>query len=300
MGDEKKKKWKNKSSVLLPSAPIPYLPTPLLSIHLLVQSLVLQPLALPMPSLTPQGLLYASVIPFSFKLLIQASDKHNTPLSNLLSLSPSTHNFHPDTPTTPNTDMTMVPQLTGKAAMLAPGSKKAPVTFNGNELDVAEFMDVYECCIDDAQLPRSDWVPFLFRYLSRDQRDIFEASNGVDTAEWDTFKASIHESFAGAFKTKKYTMAYLDQFIRQSPLTPIQSDPAPRAYHHQFLVITNYLIKEKEMETADRDQHYWFSLHPHMRMAIEQWLAITLPDHPRSRPYAVADIYKAGCYVFNT
>ena len=34
-------------------------------------------------------------------------------------------------------------------------------------------------------------------------------------------------------------------------------------------------------------------------MAVEQRLTITLPDHPRSKPYAVADVYKAGCYVFD-
>jgi hypothetical protein len=113
------------------------------------------------------------------------------------------------------------------------------------------------------------------------------------------FRAAIHESFAGAFKTKEYTLASLDQFIRQSAAQPIVSDPVLRAYHRQFQAITGYLIQEKELADTDKDRQYWFRLHPHTRLAIEQCLAITLPDPPRSKPYVVADVYKAGCYVFD-
>lgn len=184
--------------------------------------------------------------------------------------------------------------------MPAPGSKKAPLTFDGDEQQITEFMDVYERCIDDAQLPRSEWVTFLFRYLTRFQRDIFEAFDGVDPADWDIFKAAIHESFARAFKAKKYTLASLEQFVKQSSANPIQSDPAFRAYHRQFQAIMVYLIKEKELAAVEQDWQYWYGLHPRTRLAIEQRLAITLPDHPRAKPYSVADVYKAGCYVFDT
>ena len=121
-------------------------------------------------------------------------------------------------------------QLTGRVAMPAPGSKKAPPTFDGDEHTIAEFLEIYERCIDDANLPRDDWVPFFFRYLSRVQHDIFEAFDGVATSSCDVFKESIRESFAGAFKSKKHTLASLDTFIKQSALQPIISDSAMRAY----------------------------------------------------------------------
>ena len=195
--------------------------------------------------------------------------------------------------------MSLLTPTTGRAAMPAPGSKKAPPTFNGDEQLIAEFLEIYERCVDDAQLPQADWVPFFFRYLSRSQCDIFEAFEGVEPPNWDTFKESIQESFAGAFKSKKFTLAALDTFIKQSALQPISSDSAMRTYHCHFQAITSYLIKEKELAGSDRDRQYWFGLHPHSRLAIEQRLAITMPDHPRSKPYMFSDVYKAGCYVFD-
>lgn len=61
----------------------------------------------------------------------------------------------------------------------------------------------------------------------------------------------------------------------------------------------SYLVKENELAELDRDRHYWVGLHPRTRLAIEQRLAITIPDHPRAKPYTVLDVYKAGCYVFD-
>ena len=59
--------------------------------------------------------------------------------------------------------------LSGKAAMPAPRSKKTLKMFEGDEDEIAEFLNVYESCADDAQLPKVDWVKVMFRYLDRSQ-----------------------------------------------------------------------------------------------------------------------------------
>ena len=46
--------------------------------------------------------------------------------------------------------------------MLAPRSKKAPKMFDGDEDDIAEFLAVYEQCMEDAQLPDTDCVKVMF------------------------------------------------------------------------------------------------------------------------------------------
>ena len=98
----------------------------------------------------------------------------------------------------------MATVITGKAAMPALGSNRMPKTFDGKEEDIAEFLEQFENCADDEQLPETEKVPFLFRYLSRRQRDIFITFNRCLPAAWDTFKKSIEEAFKGAFKEKKY------------------------------------------------------------------------------------------------
>ena len=183
--------------------------------------------------------------------------------------------------------------------MPAPGSKKAPPTFNGEEDQIAEFLEIYERCIDDAQLPQSDWVPFMFRYLTRPQRDIFEAFDGSETADRPTFKSAIEESFAGAFKAKKHTLASLDHFVRVSADVPISFDSQLHSYHRQFQAITTYLVQNKDLADTDKDRLYWFGLHPDTCLALERRLAITMPNHPRSKPFPMANVYRAGCYVFD-
>jgi hypothetical protein len=93
-------------------------------------------------------------------------------------------------------------QLIGKAAMPAPRSKKAPKMFDGDDDDIAEFLEIYETCAGDAQLPKAEWVKVIFRYLDRSQRLIFEAFNGYAAEDWDVFSAAIKESFGGPFKQK--------------------------------------------------------------------------------------------------
>lgn len=67
--------------------------------------------------------------------------------------------------------------------------------FEGSEEEIAEFLAEYEHCAEDAQLPKADWVTFLFRYLARSQRLVFEAFDGYAAEDWDVFKVSIQEAF---------------------------------------------------------------------------------------------------------
>jgi len=63
--------------------------------------------------------------------------------------------------------------ITGKVAMPAPGSNCPPKTFDGKEEDIAEFLEQFENCADDMQLPEAEKVPFLFQYLSPGNRGTF-------------------------------------------------------------------------------------------------------------------------------
>ncbi|KIJ45391.1 hypothetical protein M422DRAFT_251166 [Sphaerobolus stellatus SS14] len=172
---------------------------------------------------------------------------------------------------------TMATLLTGKAEMPAPGSSRAPKTFDGSEDNIAEFLEIFENCADDAQLPDAEKVSFIFRYLSRSQKDVFKTFDGYDDLDWKKFKAAIEEAFEGAFKEKKYTRQSLIQFTRNNATLPIRTDAELRAYQRGFQAITHYLIKEQIITEDDRDRYYWFGFHE---------------DTP-------VDVFKAGKYVFD-
>ena len=91
--------------------------------------------------------------------------------------------------------------------MQAPRSKKAPAMFNGDGNDIAEFLEVYKCCANDVQLPKKEWVKFMFQYIERSQHLTFEAFNGYATEDWDVFRDMIKEAFGSMFQAKKCTCA---------------------------------------------------------------------------------------------
>ena len=184
--------------------------------------------------------------------------------------------------------------------MPAPRSKKAPKMFEGDEEDIAEFLEVYECCADDAQLPKNEWVKFMFRYLDRSLRLTFEAFDGYANGDWDVFSASIKEAFGGAFQTKKCTRATLDAFIHASATKLVTTDTELRVYHRSFQGIAAYLINDKQLSEKDAARYYWFGLHPDTQEHLERRLGIVKPNHPREDPFAITDVYQAGCYIFNS
>ncbi|KIJ45966.1 hypothetical protein M422DRAFT_250759 [Sphaerobolus stellatus SS14] len=193
----------------------------------------------------------------------------------------------------------MTATVTGKAAMPALGSSRAPKTFEGNKEDIAEFLEQFKNCTEDSQLLDEDKVKFLFRYLGRQQKDIFKTFEGYNTGDWATFLVSIKEAFEGAFTEKKYTCQSIIQFARVHSAAQITTDVELRTYHRELQAIAHYLVKESVISDEEHSHYFWFGLHEAMCQAIEQMLAVTHPLHDRTKPYSHADIFTVGKYVFN-
>ncbi|KIJ33710.1 hypothetical protein M422DRAFT_264327, partial [Sphaerobolus stellatus SS14] len=77
------------------------------------------------------------------------------------------------------------------------------------------------------------------------------------------------------------------------------TDTELRAYQRGFQAVAHYLIKEKTITEDERDRYYWFGLHEITRKTLEQRLAATRPDHPRSKAYKWTDVFAAGKYLFD-
>ncbi|KIJ39986.1 hypothetical protein M422DRAFT_174494, partial [Sphaerobolus stellatus SS14] len=176
---------------------------------------------------------------------------------------------------------------------------RAPKTFEGNEEDIAEFLEQFENCTEDSQLLDEDKVKFLFRYLGHQQKDIFKTFEGYDTGDWVIFLASIKEAFEGVFTEKKYTRQSIIQFSRVHSAAQITTDVELRTYHREFQAIAHYLVKESVISDEECSRYFWFGLHEATRQAIEQRLAVTHPLHDRTKPYSHVDIFAAGKYMFN-
>ena len=118
--------------------------------------------------------------------------------------------------------------------------------------------------------------------------------------DWDVFSDAIKEAFGGVFQTKKCTRAALDPFIQASATNVITTDTELHVYHRDFQGKAAYLISDKQLSEKDAARYYWFGFHPSTQEKLERWLGIVKLDHPLEDRFAIADVYKAGCYIFNS
>ncbi|KIJ29515.1 hypothetical protein M422DRAFT_269053 [Sphaerobolus stellatus SS14] len=123
----------------------------------------------------------------------------------------------------------------GRAAMPAPGSNRAPKTFDGSEDDIADFLELFENCADDTQLPDKEREQIITederdRYywfgFHQDTRKILERQ--LTTTIPDHLRSKVYRS-ADVFRAGKYLFD-VDAFDRNPPegLAPPESESKPQ------------------------------------------------------------------------
>lgn len=118
------------------------------------------------------------------------------------------------------------------------------------------FLEQFEICVEDMQLPDEEKVTFSLHCLSNWQKEIFRTFNGCFTSGWRSFKAAIKE---GAFEEFGYTRQSLTiQFIQNSLASPILSDSALKAYRWKSQAVVQKLVDTKEISEDEKDYYFWF------------------------------------------
>ncbi|HEV7737453.1 MAG TPA: retropepsin-like aspartic protease, partial [Chlamydiales bacterium] len=186
-----------------------------------------------------------------------------------------------------------------RGAMPAPGSNRAPKTFEGDEDAVAEFLERFEDCAEEAKLSNEDKVKFIFRYLTKQQKAVFKAFKGFQQLDWDEFKSSIQEAFEGAFDNSEYTKQTLIDLVRKESAALISTDAGLRRYQRDFHAVANVLISEDIITEEERDRYFWFGFHENIRQDLQSRLIALKPNHSDEKPYKWEDVAKVGKSLFN-
>ncbi|GJJ10255.1 hypothetical protein Clacol_004481 [Clathrus columnatus] len=188
---------------------------------------------------------------------------------------------------------------TTRTHMPLPGSPQAPKTFAGNEKEIMDFVEHFELCANESQLPESERVSWLLQYLTKEWKDIFKTFDGCDEKDWTTFITTIKAEFAEAFKLKVSNRSSLLTFVKIAAKSPIQTASEFRDYNRKFQAIAKDLIKKNALTTEDKDTYFWFGLHETTRTLIKSELRIIHPSNPTDKPYPSANILSVGLQSHN-
>jgi hypothetical protein len=142
---------------------------------------------------------------------------------------------------------------TRRAAMPAPGTSKAPKTFDGKDTELEDFLDHFESLAEAAKLTSSDHIAQIGRYVTRKQRNLFEVLDGYDPADWDVFNKALADLYPNAFKARHYTRQSLETFTAKAARTEIADEDELNDYYRAFLPIAQWLVTQNKISTEDRD-----------------------------------------------
>lgn len=131
---------------------------------------------------------------------------------------------------------------TGQAAMLAPGTLKAPKTFDGKDSELEDFLDHFETLADAAKLTDSDYIAQVGKYTTRKQHNLFEVLDGYDPVDWGKFKKSLSNLYPNAFKACCYTCQSLKTFTAKAAWTEIADEDELNDYYCAFLPVAQWLV----------------------------------------------------------
>lgn len=181
-----------------------------------------------------------------------------------------------------------------------PGSASAPKTFDGNEEEMADFLEHFIYCAHAAQLLRANRVEFFFRYLSKPLKDFFRGLDGYKDKNWDKFEAAIRKEYKDAFdKEGQHSKRDLLTLVEDAARSPIQTTQQLREYGRNFRGISQFLVQGKVISEEDSAAYFWCGLHEQTRMQLYPKLEKRFPHHPVcDRPYSIAEVIQVGTDVF--
>ena len=192
------------------------------------------------------------------------------------------------------------PQLATAAIRSKPypirNSKDAP-KFEGHSTPLHRFLeDIEELCADRGE--KSDAVKvkkalWYVDYKFQDSwKDILD-----DTKTWEQNKTTLLESFPGLDSLYKYSVNDMTRLVKKYSSLAMDSQEELAEYHCEFVIIANYLEKEKLTSRDDLNRSYVMGLPSFFRAKV---LAQLTAEDPRRKPGIFHDylqVNRAARYV---
>lgn len=165
------------------------------------------------------------------------------------------------------------------------------------------FFDDLEYLFDRAMISsEADKKRHILRYVDFDTeqgwKSLPEYSNA--TASYTDFKHAILYFYPDAFGDSIYSLHDLELLISSSQRLSISTTSQLAEYHMQFLAITSWLIRERQLADLEQRRSYITAFSPALSAAISHRLQFKFIDHHPNIPHQIQDIHDAACFILRS
>ena len=114
------------------------------------------------------------------------------------------------------------------------------------------------------------------------------------TASYEDFRDAILVFYS------VYSLRSMELLISDAQRVTLFTTSRLAEYHRQFLAITSWLIKKRQLEHSEQIRSYLRAFSPLIYLAITQHLQAKHPDHDIHVPYLITDVYDAAEFVLQS
>ena len=111
------------------------------------------------------------------------------------------------------------------------------------------------------------------------------------TASYSDFKDAILSFYF------IYSLRTMEMLISDAQRSIISTSAQLYEFHMQFLAVSSWLIKERQLDSFGQMRSYIKAFQPSLSLAISQRLNIQHPDHDPCTAYPISDVYDAAQFV---
>jgi hypothetical protein len=137
------------------------------------------------------------------------------------------------------------------------------------------------------------------RYVSVRTESLWKTTEAWadQTKTYEEFKAEVFKFYPGSSGDRTYSLQDLDILVRHYARTGVATSADLGEYHHQFLLISRYLVSKSRIATQEQSRMFLHGLPPHLEARVRQRLQAKFIDHFPNDPYPLSNIYNAASYV---
>jgi len=176
------------------------------------------------------------------------------------------------------------------------GTDRVP-EFDGMPDMLAEFIDVYEECVDRVGLQGLDKIKGIIKYLERNDRELWVGLPKAQMSDYDAFMKEIKVMYLGWDGKRQYAPVDLQALAHEYAQKPMFSGQELSAYLHVFRKIMQPLLNEDCIGKAECDRLFMEGIPSKAHAPIKTCLMIKHPDHYPQDPYPYMQVYDAEQFV---
>jgi hypothetical protein len=176
------------------------------------------------------------------------------------------------------------------------GTDHAP-KFNGQPLQLHDFLETFEMHTDDVNLQGNDRVKYLLHYLNSEDRELWSGIPEVQSSDYNVFINLVKDMYPGWEGTRHYTVADLQGVAQKYVSKPMTWRDKFSEYVRVFNKVVQSLTAKKVIGKSEHNCIFLEGFPSDFQTQMRTGLMIKFPDHHPLDPYPMKDVTATALFL---